>query len=369
MKSIYLDYAAATPLDTRIQKIMRPYATKIFANPSSNHPAGKEARQAIEDARERVAAILHCKPEEIIFTSGGTESINLALQGIARAHNEKRKEIITIAIEHKAVLETCKALEREGFVLKIAPVHADGSVDFQAMERMLSSQTLLVTVSYVNNEIGTIQDIHRIAALAKKHGALFHTDACQAGLLDLDVTTLGVDALSLDGSKLYGPKGSGILYVKHGTPIKPILFGGGQEAGLRSGTENTVAIVGFATALTAIRKNRKKEFERLSHLLTMFCSGLRKLGAVINSCAPQTIPSIINVSFPGIETESLLASLYEQHIYASGGAACGSKKTEPSYVIVATHPKQARFAVRFSLGKGTTERDLEAVLNALRRIV
>src|SRR3989344_2099453 len=263
---IYLDYAAAAPVRKEVHKVVAEVG-KYFANPSSMHHAGKKTKQMLEHSRERVRDLLNAdKKDRIVFTSSGTESINLALKGIAFANLRKRNHIITSKIEHKAVLETCRYLEKKGFRVTYVDADKHGTVNIKQIEKAISKKTILISIMYANNEVGTIQPIREIAAIAKKREVLFHTDACQAGMLNLDVQDLGVSLLTLNSNKIYGPKGAGLLYVKEGVEIEPLLHGGGQELGLRSGTENISAIAGIATALELAQKEKGKENKRLKEL-------------------------------------------------------------------------------------------------------
>src|SRR3989344_4241394 len=282
MKRIYLDHAAGTPLDPRVKEIMEPYLIEEFGNPGGLYREGRRAKDAIENARETVAGVLNCSTNEIVFTSGGTEGDVMALVGTARAYAEKGKHIISTTIEHHAVLSTLMALQKEGFEITLVEVEPNGIVDPKKIEAAMRPDTILVSVMYANNEIGTIQPIAEIAKMIRKYGSLtsvpiFHTDACQAaGYLDLDVSRLNVDLMTINGTKIYGPKGSGALFVRKGVRIKPIFFGGAQEARRRAGTENVPAIVGFAKALKIASEERKKESARLCELRDYFIERLTK---------------------------------------------------------------------------------------------
>lgn len=368
MKNIYLDAAAATPLAPTVLRAMQPYFQKCYANPSSMHALGQKAREAVEESRKKVAAILKAQPSEIIFTSGGTESNNLAIQGVALARG--KGHIITSSMEHPSVLEICKYLETTGFQVTYLPVNRFGLVSVQDVEKAVRKETILISIMYANNEIGTIQPIPEIGRLAKKRKILFHTDACQAGSLDLNVNTLGVDLLSLNGSKIYGPKGSGILYVKSRVTIQPLLHGGNQEQELRSGTENVPGIVGFAHALELIQKNRRQENKRLISLRDYFIKNVLTIpGTTLNGHPTQRTPNNINISFAGVDAETIVNYLSLEGIYISNGSACSSGTIEPSQVLKAIKAPHSRGSIRISLGKDTTKADLKLVYVVLKRII
>src|SRR3989338_4813245 len=302
MNPIYLDHASTTPVDPAVLKAMQPYYNKIYANPSSIHAAGQEAKEAVEEARKKVAEILHCLPEEIIFTSGGTESINLALKGIALP--KKKGHIITSQIEHPAVLETCRYLERKGYKVTYLSVDKFGLISPAEVKKALRSETILISIMYANNEIGTIEPILEIGKLAQLYKIPFHTDACQTGSLELDVEKLKVDMITLNGSKIYGPKGIGILYKKKNVFLEPLHHGGGQEGGLRSGTENVPAIVGFAAALELIQKEKTKENKRLQQLRDYFIvEVLTKISDSFLSGHPtKRLPNNAHFFFAGVRS-------------------------------------------------------------------
>ncbi|MEM4240325.1 MAG: cysteine desulfurase family protein [Candidatus Woesearchaeota archaeon] len=375
MREIYLDHAATTPIEPKARAAMEKYWAEEFGNPGSFHAAGLRAQKALNNSRASVAKILNCAPEEVIFTGSGTESINMAIKGIFRANKAKGKHIITSATEHHAVLETCRYLHKhDGAELTILPVNKYGQVMPETLEKAIRPDTVLVTIHYANNEIGTINRIKELAAIARKHNALFHTDACQAaGSLDLDVQTLGVDLLTLNGSKVYGPKGVGALYIRRGTNIHPILHGGGQEFGLRSGTENIPLIVGFATALEIAHQMREKEAERLAKLRDRLISTILKTipKTFLNGHPTERLPNNANITFLDIEGEALLLHLNEHGICASTGSACSSKSLEPSHVILALGlPYEASHgSIRFTLGRHTAEEDINKVLDVLPGIV
>lgn len=377
MKSIYLDYAASTPVRKEVLQEMRKFE-RVFANPSSVHGAGVAAREVLEDARVRVGKILGASGEDkIIFTSGGTESINLALLGVARANRHKRKHIITSVVEHKAILETCKQLEREGFVVDYVGVDSVGQISVDEVRRLLRKDTILVSIQYVNNETGVVQPIADIGKMLRmregKRKVFFHTDACQAGLLDLDVNRLNVDLLTLNSSKVYGPHGAGLLYVREGVTLSPLMYGGGQEYGLRSGTENVTGIAGFSLALLLLQKERKKEVKRLQGLRSTFVKELLKnvKDVIVVSDLKNSVSTILSVGFRGVEAETVVKSFSAQGIYISAGSACTAQQIEVSHVLRAMGIEDdvARGTVRFSFGKGITAFDLQRVTKNVKDVV
>ena len=368
---IYFDNAATTPVRKEVFTAMKPYFSTYFGNPSSLHAKGLEARDAVEEARKLIAEILNCATDELIFTSGGTESVNLAIKGIAFAR--KKGHIITQKTEHDAVLETCKWLEKQGFELTYLNVDEFGLVKPEQVEKHIRKDTILVSIMYANNEIGTIQPIKEIAEVCRKHEVLFHTDACQAaGYLDMDVKNLGIDLMTINGSKIYGPKGVGLLFIKKGIEIEPLLHGGGQEYGLRSGTENVPAIVGFAKALELAQKEKVTEVQRLTALQDRLVSGLQRIAdSKLNGHPQKRLPNNVNVSIYGVEGEAVLLMLNEKGICASTGSACSTKSLEASHVLLAmgmSH-EMAHGSLRFSLGKHTKEKDISRLMKVLPGIV
>jgi cysteine desulfurase len=358
-KTIYLDHAATTPLDPRVKKEMDSIET--YANPSALHQLGLEAKEILQKARNKVAKILNAKPEEILFTSGGTESINLAIKGIGEGH------IITSKIEHPAVLETCKYLEKKGNKITYLDVDKDGLVNPKDVEEAITKDTSLITIMYANNEIGTIQPVKEIAKIAKKHNVPFHTDACQAGFLDLNINA---DLITLNGSKIYGPKGIGILYKKRNIKLEPLMHGGGQEFNIRSGTENLTNIVGFAKALELAQK---EDNNKITKLRDYFIQKVQKEipRTFINGHKTKRLPNNANISFLDVEGESILLYLDHKGILVSTGSACSSKKLEISHVLDAIGIKHdaAHGSIRFSLGKSTTKADLNYVVKELKSII
>lgn len=377
-KSVYLDHAATTPVDPRVVKKMLPFFTKKFGNASSLYHLGIASKAALEEARSRVGFELRASGSEIVFTSGGTESINLALQGVARAHGKKGR-IIVSAIEHHAVLRCVEYLMKEGIDVVQIPVDTEGNISREALEKALTPETFLVSLMYANNEVGTIQPIADFAGLIRKKEKeyktriYFHTDACQApGALPLNVTELGVDLLTLNASKMYGPKGVGVLFVKRGVRIDPVIFGGNQERALRSGTENIAGAVGMAEALSLTLKDREKEVRRMTKLRDSFMKKIEAIpGAKINGPKTNRLPNNVNVSFDGLKGEAIVIHLDEYNIQASTGAACTSTELEPSHVLLAMgkSEKDAEGNVRFTLGRETTKQDLDYAFRVLHKIV
>jgi cysteine desulfurase len=373
----YFDYAATTPLEPRVFRAMRPYFSKEFGNPGSIHDAGRKAKEAIEKASARIASILHCRPQEFIFTGSATEADNLAVFGIAEANKKAGGKIIISAIEHKAVLASCNALAEKGFEIVRLKVDKTGLVDPADVARFLNSKTILVSIIYADNETGTIQPIREIAKAIKKFRAknnsvlpYFHTDASQAAqYCDINVEKLGVDLMTVSSHKLYGPKGIGGLYIRRGIKTKPMIFGGGQQNNMRSGTENTPSIVGFAEALALAGKNKNKECVRVEKLRNELEQGIFKLipKVVLNGHPQKRLPNFLNVSILDIEGEAALLYLDQKGICASTGSACDSQTLEPSHVILALgRPYEyAHGSLRFTLGKYTTQESVRYLLKHL----
>jgi len=373
-KKVYLDYSATTPVREEVADAMRDYLLSGWGNPSSTHYFGREAKKGVEEARGAVANLIKAKAEEIIFTSGGTEADNLALFGAARAYRQKGNHIITSAIEHHAVLDSAKALAAEGFKVTFLPVTSDGLIKVEDVEAAITPQTILISVMHVNNEIGTIQPIEEIGALARKRGIVFHTDAVQsAGKLPLDVNELQVDLLSLSAHKIYGPKGTGALFIRQGINLKPLIYGGGQEKGIRPGTENVAGIVGLGKAALLAAEEMEEETRRLAILRDKLKEGLleRIPDLKINGSLSRRVCNNLNLSIPGIEGEALLLNLDLKGIASSSGSACTSGSTEPSHVLLALGltPREADGSIRLSLGKWTTEEEIDYVLDVLPEIV
>lgn len=370
--AIYLDGAATTAVREEVLAVMEPYFSKKYGNPSSMHQLGLEASTAVFESREKIAKILNCyNTNEVIFTSGGTESVNLAIKGIA--FFKKKGHIITQKTEHHAVLNTCKWLETQGFKVTYLDVDRFGLVNPKDIESAIRKDTILVSIMYANNEIGTIQPIREIAEICREKNVLFHTDACQAaGYLDIDTAKLGVDLMTINGSKICGPKGVGLLFVRKSVLIEPILHGGGQEFGLRSGTENVSAIVGLAKALELAQKEKHQEIKKLVNLRDKLISELLKIpNSQLNGHPVKRLPNNVNISFYGIEGESVLLMLNEKGIFASTGSACSTKSLEPSHVLLAIGLPHtwAHGSIRFSLGRTTSEKDIGCVLQVFPEII
>jgi cysteine desulfurase len=374
--AIYLDYAATTPLDPRVLEAMMPYLTEKFGNPNSIHAFGREARKAVDEAREKIAALLNCRPSELVFTNGGTESDNLALRGVAAAYRQKGNHIITTAIEHHAVLHTCRALQDEGFEVTYLPVDEHGLVTPEQVAEAITDRTILVSIMHANNEIGTMEPLADIvrAVKEKRPDVLVHTDAVQTvGHIPVDVEALGVDLLSFAAHKFYGPKGVGGLFVRRGVKLVPQLTGGGQERNRRSGTENVAGIVGMAKALEIAVAEMPTEIPRLQTLRDELINGVLAQipDSRLNGHPTQRLPHNANFSFFGVEGEALLLQLDLHGIAASSGSACTSGSLEPSHVLLALGLSRewALGSLRLTLGRFTTRQHLERVLAVLPSIV
>jgi len=374
VKRVYLDYAATTPVHPDVLKAMLPYLTDAFGNPSSLYSYGREAKGAIEEARAKVADLIGVQDEEIVFTGSGTEADNFAIKGVAFANESKGNHIITSSIEHHAVTETCKFLERRGFSVTYLPVDEYGLVDPHNVKKAITGKTILISVIHANNEMGTIEPIAEIGKVAKEAGVYFHTDAVQTvGHIPVDANELGVDLLSISAHKLYGPKGVGALYIRKGTKLIPFMHGGEQERRRRASTENVPGIVGLGTAAELARQEMDEEVQRLTHLRNQLIKGLlERIDHIrLNGHPQKRLPNNINVSIDFVEGESMLLNLDLEGICASTGSACSSSSLEPSHVLLAmglAH-EQAHGSLRFTLGKWTTEEEIGQVLEVLPRIV
>ena len=374
MRRIYLDYAATTPTHPEVVKAMLPYLTNVFGNPSTIYSYGQEARGAVEEARTNVAELIGARGEEITFTSGGTEADNFALKGIAYASEHKGDHIITTSIEHHAVVESCKFLERRGFKVTYLPVDGYGLVAPQDIKKAITNKTILISVIHANNEVGTIEPIGEIGKIAKEAGICFHTDAVQTvGHIPVNVDALGVDLLSISAHKVYGPKGVGALYIKKGTRLVPLMHGGEQEKRHRAGTENVPAIVGLGKAVELAGQEMDKETEWLTCLRDKLIKGLlERIDHIrLNGHPLKRLPNNVNVSVDFVEGESMLLNLDLEGICASTGSACSSSSLEPSHILLALglSPEQAHGSLRFTLGRENTEEDIECVLEVLPRVV
>ncbi len=372
-RTIYLDNAATTALDSRVLDTMLPYFTLEYGNASSIYTLGRHAMQAIDRSREEVAAILHCRPTEIAFVGCGSESDNLAIKGMAFASQKKGNHLITSAIEHHAVLHTCQYLDRFGFKTTYLPVDEYGCVDPEQVARAITDQTVLVSVMYANNEIGTIEPIAEIGRICRAKKIPFHVDAVQAaGALSLDVTELNVDLLSLSAHKFYGPKGMGILYVRQGMRILPQLQGGSQERGRRAGTENVAGIVGAAAALRLAYDDLPSVTPRVQALRDQLIKEILKIpGSQLSGHPTNRLPNNASFAFEGVEGESILLNLDLLGFAASTGSACTSGSVDPSHVLVALGlpPEWSHGSLRLTLGKNNTQEDVDAILAVLPGII
>jgi cysteine desulfurase len=373
---VYLDNNATTPVDARVLEAMLPYFTKYFGNAASRtHAYGWQAEEAVEQAREQVAALIGAEPKEIIFTSGATESDNLALKGVFEAYSSKGSHIITVATEHKAVLDTCKHIEKLGGEITYLPVNANGLIDLNELEAAIKSTTILIAVMYANNELGVIQPIKEIGAIAKKHSVLFFCDAAQAvGKVPVNVQDDGIDILAISAHKIYGPKGVGALYVRRKNPrVKLIaqMDGGGHEKGMRSGTLNVPAIVGLGKACELCRTDMAIDTPRITTLRNKLENALLTItGARRNGDAVHRLPGSTNLSFPHAESEGLMTSLHK-NIAVSSGSACTSASIEPSYVLkaIGLSDELAYSSIRFGIGRFTTEEEIDYTITHVTNAV
>ena len=377
---IYMDHAGTTSLAPEVLQAMTPYFTQHFGNPSSIHTIGQEARYALDEARERVARILNCRPREIVFTGGGTESDNAAIIGVATALQETGNHIITSSVEHHAILHTCQHLESQGYEATYLPVDPHGIVQPDTVYHAITPRTTLVSIMYANNEIGAINPLPQIAAAIKQRAAelsrtiLFHTDAVQAaGYLPLDVKILGADLLSLSGHKFHGPKGTGVLYIRRGAPFLPLILGGGQERERRSGTENIPGIIGLSVALETADAQRDQTAQHCAALRDRIIREIldRIPNTRLNGHPTQRLPNNANFSFAGIEGEPILLGLDLAGIAASSGSACSSGSLEPSHVLLALgqSAETARGSLRLTLGKNNTQAEVDYLLQTLPDLI
>jgi len=372
-KKIYLDYAAATPVDLRVVKTMMPFLSEEFGNTMSLHTMGQEAKIALENSRKTIADFINAGTNEIVFTSSATESNNTVLKGIAFANKEKGKHIIISSIEHPCIVESANWLKKQGFDITKLPVDKYGMVNPEDVRKSIKPGTILVSVIHASNEIGTIQKISEIGKICREKNVYFHTDATQSfGKIPIDVKNNNIDLLTASSHKIYGPKGAGLLYIKQGTSITPLLHGGGQENGLRGSTVNVPAVVGFAKAVEIYKKEFKKEDARLTKLRDQLIRGLLKIdGAHLNGHPKERLSNNVNVWFEFVEGESLIIQLDMHGVECSTGSACSSFKLEPSDVLLATglKPQEAHGSLRISLGRYTKDSDIKHVLKVIPGIV
>jgi len=374
MKRIYFDYAATTPADPEVVSAMLPYFSEVFGNPSSLHYFGRQANNAVESAREIAAGFIGAKSEEIIFTSGGTESDNFALKGIAYANSSKGRHIITSNIEHHAILESCQFLESNGFKVTYLPVQSNGILNPDEVKKSISKETILISVMHANNEIGSIQQINEIGKIAQENKIYFHTDAVQSfGHIPINVDELNIDMLSASAHKIYGPKGVGLLYLRKGTKIQPFLNGGSQEKKLRASTHNVPGIIGFGKAIELASKNMGKEILQLTNLRDKLINGVitNIENIKLNGDSKQRLPNNANFSIKFVEGEGMVLGLDLEGIAVSSGSACTSGSLEPSHVLraIGRTADLAHGSVRFSFGKFNTMEEVDYALEKFIKIV
>lgn len=375
MRSVYLDNNATTRMRAEVLEAMLPYYKDIYGNASSIHAFGRAARIAIDQARAKVAALIGAaSPEEVIFTSGGTEADNFAIKGVAHALKAKGNHIITSSIEHHAVLNTCKFLEKEGYKVTYLPVDKDGIVDLEALKKAITDKTILITIMYANNEVGTIEPVEEIGKIAREKGVYFHTDAVQAaGKIPFEVKNMPIDLLSISAHKINGPKGMGALYIRKGTKITPMFQGGHHEMGKRAGTENVSGIVGFGKAVELAKKELSEEAKKLTELRDYLHKGITSQVkfVTLNGHPTKRLPNTLNIRFKYLEGESIILNLDMEGVAVSTGSACTSGSLEPSHVLTAmgVDPAETQGSIRFSLGIDTTKEDMDYVLKVLPPII
>jgi len=368
MKTIYLDNGATTKLDPQVVEAMNKYHLEAYGNASSSHHKGQEAKMALNDARHIIAKSIQAKDEEIIFTSGGTESNNFAVKGIASANKDKGKHIITTKIEHDCVLNSCKWLEKQGYQITYLDVDKEGFVNPEDLEKAITDKTILVSIIHGNNEIGTIQDLKRLYEICKKHNVYFHTDACQS-YTKTELSAKNADLITLNAHKIHGPKGVGALFIKKGTKITPLAHGGGHEFNLRSGTENIPGIIGFAKS---VQLAKKEHIKKMTELRDYFMEEVLKIeDTILNGPKENRLCNNINVSFRYVEGESIGAYLDSKGICTSTGSACSSRSLEPSHVIMAleNNSERAHGSLRFTISRFTTKEELDFALQELKKTI
>lgn len=375
MERIYVDHAATAPMHPQVIEVMTKVMSQQYGNPSSIHAYGREARHIVDEARAQLAKSINAHPNEIIMTSGGTEADNYALIGVAEANKDKGNHIITTQIEHHAVLHTCQQLEKKGFEVTYLPVDSTGAISIAELKKALREDTILVSIMYGNNEVGTLQPIKEIGALLSSHGTLFHTDAVQAyGLVDIDVRELYVDLLSVSAHKINGPKGIGFLYIRNDVKVSPLIFGGEQERKRRAGTENVASIAGFQEAVKVAQLERDKKVKEYQHYKEILINTLKiqEIDFSVNGSLENSLPHVLNLSFPGINVEAMLVNLDLAGVAASSGSACTAGSIDPSHVLVAMFGSQSeklRNSIRFSFGLYNTADQIQKVAETTAEIV
>lgn len=374
MRKVYFDHSATTPVDPAVIEAMLPFLNEKFGNPSSIHSFGREAKVALEEAREMIADFCHARAADIYFTSGGTESDNMAIKGVAYEYKNKGRHIITSKIEHHAVLHTCEFLEKEGFEVSYVAPDQYGMIHPEAVKELTRNDTILISIMHANNEVGTINPIEQIGAIAHERGILFHTDAVQTfGKIPIDLSKLPVDLMSMSGHKIYGPKGIGVLYVRKGVKLVPLSHGGGHERNRRPGTENMPGIVGLAKAVELRKARMQSDNEYVARLRDRFHELITTSipRVILNGHPEKRLAGHLNLSFQGIEGEALLLSLDLKGVAASSGSACTSGSIDPSHVLTAMgiKPEVSRSSIRFTLGRDNTEEDVDYAASILPEIV
>ncbi|GIN60348.1 cysteine desulfurase [Robertmurraya siralis] len=375
MERIYVDHAATAPMHPQVIEVMTKVMSQLFGNPSSIHAYGREARHIVDEARDQLAKSINAHPNEIIMTSGGTEADNYALIGVAEANKEKGNHIITTQIEHHAVLHTCQQLEKKGFEVTYLPVDSTGAISIADLKKALREDTILVSIMYGNNEVGTLQPIKEIGALLTSHGALLHTDAVQAyGLVNIDVRELHVDLLSVSAHKINGPKGIGFLFIRNDVKVSPLIFGGEQERKRRAGTENVASIAGFQEAVKVAQLKRDERVKEYQHYKEILINELKtqEIDFSVNGSLENSLPHVLNLSFPGINVEAMLVHLDLAGVAVSSGSACTAGSIDPSHVLVAMFGSQSeklRNSIRFSFGLYNTADQIQKVAETTAEIV